>query len=107
MLVSTGYLLLCYYGSSQGKALHITIVRGLHHPLLVVYSHFDGVKEMKLCVPPSDAAALKCLVAAHAGKVAVERAPAGKGEVSALPFCFFTFHFFFCLLVCYRVYSSI
>ena len=36
---------------------------------------------MKLCVPPSDAAALKCLVAAHAGKVAVERVPAGKGEV--------------------------
>jgi hypothetical protein len=44
---------------------------------------------MKLCVPPSDAAALKCLVAAHAGNVAVERAPAGKGEVRAtyLYFC--------------------
>lgn len=37
---------------------------------------------MKLCVPPSDAAALKCLVAAHAGKVPVERVAAGKDEVS-------------------------
>ena len=41
---------------------------------------------MKLSVPPSDAAALKCLVAASAGKVAVEVVPAGKAEVNPKPY---------------------
>ena len=41
---------------------------------------------MKLSVPPSDAAALKCLVAASAGKVAVEGVPAGKAEVNPKPY---------------------